>query len=89
MFVGTINKSKNIDGYIDNGLVEINNIKKRHSELVQEMLKRGMNHQSPLPEILTLSNYDRLGNVDADNNIKELAKRCKDCKKRILEGNAL
>jgi len=79
MFCGTINKGTSIKGYIKKGLVEVHNISKRHDELKDEMIKRGMNHNSNLPECELWEE----GKVDVDNNIKELIKRCPQCRKRI------
>ena len=54
MFIGTINKNKKLNGYRENGLVEVHNIKSRHAELVSEMKSRGMNHNSPLQKFKNL-----------------------------------
>jgi len=76
MFAGTIIKGKNIDGYIQTGLVEVGNIKRRHDELVKEMKARGFNHKSPLADFEgTIS----AGNVNVEENMKELRNRCKEC----------
>lgn len=76
MFVGTLNKGKSIQGYVDKGLVEIHNIKKRHDELACEMEKRGMKHQSKLPEYkITI-----LGKVNPVQNQIELNRRCIECR---------
>jgi hypothetical protein len=79
MFVGCINKNKSLKGYVNKGLVEVHNIKKRHDELAKEMKIRGMNHKSKLPtyDIITLGKIN-----SAQNNI-ELTKRCPDCRKRL------
>ena len=82
MFVGTINKNKKLNGYRKNGLVEVHNIKSRHTELVSEMKSRGMNHNSPLQKFKVFN----FGFVDIDNSYNELLKRCTHCKTRILEG---
>ena len=82
MFVGCINKGKSLQGYINNSLVEIDNIENRHNLLAKEMIKRGFNHKSPLPKY----NNDLLGNVNVETNIKELIERCKECRKRIKRG---
>lgn len=79
MFVGTLNKGKSLRGFVRDGLVEIANIPTRHHELVNEMLRRGMNHKSPLP----FAHLTREGNVSTIANIKELKKRCPKCKRRI------
>jgi hypothetical protein len=77
MFVGTLNKEKSINGYLNKGLVEVHKIKKRHEELVNEMERRGFNHKSILPEY----RYKKVGSVNVRENKKELARRCKNCKK--------
>jgi len=80
MFVGSINKGKSLKGFIDKGLVEISHIKQRHEDLKNEMISRGMNHNSELPECELWEE----GNVDVEESISELIKRCPKCKKRIL-----
>jgi hypothetical protein len=77
MFVGCLNKNKNIQGYLDKGLVEVHNIKKRHNNLVKEMKARGFNHKSPLPKY----KMKKAGKINAKKNFIELNKRCKECKK--------
>ena len=79
MFVGALNKNKSVKGYVDTGLVETHNIEKRHGEIVKEFKKRGFNHKSPLLRYKTKV----MGKVDAENNLKELARRCKECRRRI------
>jgi len=80
MFIGCIENDISITGYIDKGLVEFHNIINRHDELAIEMLKRGMNHKSPLTGVIT---GDEIGYVDSEQNIKELKRRCIKCKERI------
>ena len=79
MFVGTLNQKKSIQGYLDKGLVEVHNIKKRHEEIAGEMKKRGFNHKSDLKRY----KMDRIGTVDVKENKLELAKRCKDCRRKL------
>ena len=43
MFVGSINKKISLDGYAKNSLVEVHNIKSRHSQLVKEMKALALN----------------------------------------------
>jgi len=78
MFIGVINKNKSIKGYLDKGLVEIHNIKKRHDSLAKEMKKRGFNHKSELPEY----NKIKKGKVNIRKNKIELFKRCKKCRRK-------
>ena len=77
MFRSNVVRKKNISGYIKKGLVEVHNIKKRHDELAKEMVKRGMNHNSPLKRF----KGKILGKVDIAKNKKELIKRCSRCRK--------
>ena len=79
MFVGSINKKISLDGYAKNSLVEVHNIKSRHSQLVKEMKARGMNHKSPLPKFTVF----KFGKVNKKDNIKELSNRCSECKTMI------
>ena len=52
----------------------------RHDELVEEMEKRGFNHKSPIDD---WECGFTVGEVDVKANLKELVRRCSDCKKRI------
>lgn len=79
MFVGCITRKKSIAGYIRDGLVEVHHIARRHQLLADEMRKRGYNHQSPIKA----KKLGRAGCVDTEANIRELAKRCPECRKRI------
>lgn len=79
MFVGCINKKKSIQGYLNNNLVEVHNIKKRHNQLAKEMKKRSMNHKSELPNYKIIKS----GKVNKRANKIELIKRCKNCRIRL------
>ena len=79
MLVGTLLKGISVQGYIDNQLVELEHIRARHDELVEEMTKRGYNHKSPLPDYPEVSG----GVVDREENLRDLANRCHDCRERI------
>ncbi len=48
MFLGSLKKRINIDGYIKNDLLEPLSLKNRHDALADEMIKRGYNHNSNL-----------------------------------------
>lgn len=78
MFVGTILKEISLSGYKEKGLVEVHNLKDRHKKLSEEMLSRGYNHNSPLPEFKSF-NY---GNINPVENLKILRERCEECKRR-------
>ena len=80
MFVGTMNQGKSIQGYVDNGLIEVDTLEQRHEELAKEIERRGYNHSSPLiVDALILEAYRGLGVVDSQNSLDELARRCEEC----------
>lgn len=82
MFAGTLAKGISIQGYLDKGLVNTGEIKTRHDLLAKEMTKRGYNHKSPLEQPST----PVLASVDAVNSLKELARRCPECRALIEKG---
>ena len=82
MFLGCIKKGTSLKGYIDKGLVEVNNIKKRHDDLKNEIIKRGYLHKSPL-ELNDIILWD-IGCVNSEQNINELYNRCEKCRSRII-----
>ena len=82
MFVGTILKKKSIKGYLDNGLIEVPMLKFRHNELVEEMMLRGMKHNSPLDKFLYKG---RMGHISREKSKKELLDRCESCRKKMEE----
>lgn len=85
MFIGALVKGKNLNGYLTNELVEFRNIFKRHDELAQEMVRRGMKHNSPLHnEFFYFYSIEKI-NVEA--SIEELKRRCSKCKERIKNAN--
>lgn len=82
MFVGTMKKGLRLTGYIDGGLIETANLWKRHEALAKEMVRRGYKHNSPLEKLDVGPNE---GHVDVEANLKELARRCVDCR-MLIEG---
>jgi len=76
MFAGTILKKISIKGYVEKGLVEVHNIAKRHQELVDEMIKRGIKHQS---ELQSFESWVE-GKVNVEENLKTLKSRCTLCR---------
>jgi len=81
MFVGTLNKKKSVKGYLDKGFLEVHNLRRRHDELAAEMVRRGMNHSSPL----TTFEFKTLGRVNPHKSFVDLFNRCSDCRQRYLE----
>jgi hypothetical protein len=91
MFAGSIEKGKNIKGFIDKGLVDIAGIMPRHQELIIEMESRGMKHKSPLIfSIYSDKAYDTImhygtGKVDSSESARILFSRCSDCLRRLRD----
>lgn len=79
MLVGTLVRKKSVAGFVANKLIEVHNIRRRHAQLVIEMTRRGMKHQSPLPTFRAR----KLGKVNPRLNLVELARRCRKCKEKI------
>jgi len=80
MFVGAILKGKSIAGYIEKGLVEVDNIHNRHDKLEIEMTRRGMAHNSTLPSFMYMGKF---GKVNIKKSMEDLFSRCPDCKKKF------
>lgn len=87
MFVGSLIKDINLTEYVKTKLLWPSTLISRHNTLVEEMLRRGMNHKSPLPEF-TIDPYllyleSPLVPKDVVANLNELSRRCLDC--RVLQ----
>jgi len=83
MFIGAINKGKSLQGYLIKGLLDPKTLQSRHGLIAKEMLLRDFKHNSPLP----YAKCKLKGKVNIKANIKELAKRCNECRKRIERGS--
>ncbi len=79
MFIGCIQNGKSINGYINNGLVEVDNIIKRHDKLANEIIRRRWNHKSPINGCLQQFLWEE-GNVNSIENLKILREKCDKCK---------
>lgn len=83
MLVGTVNNHPHgeavIEGLVEDGMIEPQNIEERHAELLVSMVKRGFNHDSPLDDFST----GVRGSVDKERSRSELRERCSDCKERL------
>lgn len=86
MFIGSLQKGRSIDGFIRDGLVEVHMLDVRHEEIAAEMLRRGYNHKSPLPEGTADLLY-HAGRVDPQRSIKDLSDRCEECRERIKQAS--
>lgn len=86
--IGTLKRKISIDGYLD-GLYDISKLVQRHTEVVEEMMKRGYRHLTPLGtdiEIINkwlVKNNGITGWVDVKENELELCSRCKRCKELL------
>lgn len=90
MFLGAMNKGYRMDGYAEKGLLEVPAIPWRHLSLVHEMLVRGYNHRSPLPDYMTkvLQNLPediRRAVVPREEAYQELVGRCSKCDDLMAE----
>ncbi len=96
MFLGHLKAKKRVDGYIKNNLFEPSYLKRNHDELASEMIKRGYHHSAYLEydedEILSyIGDVYRYHKIDKKEALKELIRRCPECKARfykifVLEG---
>lgn len=86
MFLGTIKKGKKLDGYVRNNLLQFRSIVSRHSELANEMSKRGMTHKSELNQ-LPETNYPyfiKESIVTKSKASEDLFSRCPECRNRLF-----
>lgn len=83
MFVGTLKIGKNVNGYLENNLLEPFSIPTRHFLLVQEIENRGFKHNSPLEwkdEYLNhLTLKQKLHKVNVEQSLGDLVSRCPQC----------
>lgn len=91
MFIGTIRKGIRIDGYLQNNLLEPKMLYTRHTQLVREMQRRGMNHKSPLSQrecimcVNSLNEDQQSWKIKVEEALLDLIGRCPDCRKRMKE----
>lgn len=78
MLAGALENGRNIKGYVDKGLVDTKLASRRHEELVREMVLKSYRHQSPMRSVKVA-----VGKVDTEANIRELSRRCPECRERI------
>lgn len=77
MAVATLRLGRSVDGFLKKGLLELGSLRRRHDELVAEMLRRGYRHASPLGAVPRRT----AGKVDPKANARELARRCAHCRR--------
>jgi SMC interacting uncharacterized protein involved in chromosome segregation len=88
MFHGVIKKGlvSSLKGYVENNLLEIESLKKRHDELAQEIVRRKYRHTSymePLNEDL-VRNIPKV-KINVEESLKELLSRCPKCRERYKQ----
>lgn len=79
-FVGSIIRGKSVQGYLSRSLINPRKLTIRHDILAEEMLRRGMNHKSPLT--IDCSQFSEVP-ISSQDNLTELAGRCEHCAARI------
>lgn len=68
-----------VEGHAERGQVDTRKLQERHDELVEEMERRGFEHDSPLAYEDELA----LGTIDVAANREDLAERCDACRERM------
>lgn len=83
-FMARLNLGYSLLGYVEHNLVEVAHLGHRHRVLVGEMVHRGLNHNSELPQITNTSNYQayRHHKVDRAKAISTLLGTCPRCRER-------
>lgn len=69
---------------IHSGYLEPASFRQRHNEIVQEMLRRGYNHNSPLIDFEPNGFSDF--RVDRMKSLHDLIGRCEECRQNIIGG---
>ncbi len=84
MFVGTLNRGKSMDGYVENDLLEVASLRTRHDTLAKEMKRRGLKHKSPLPKYVCqqMTKAQQAHRITKERSHAELVRRCPLCRKR-------
>jgi hypothetical protein len=88
MFLGHFKLRKQIKGFINSNAVEPYRLSSRHEVLVNEMLNRGMKHNSVLTvgtELNYLIDEDKAVQVNRKVSFLELIKRCPNCNRRFQD----
>ena len=85
--VGSLQKERSISGYIKHNCIEVKSILNRHELLIEEMIKRGYNHRSPLPSFnySYLPLVEQIYVIDRENSLQDLINRCNKCNTRYKE----
>ena len=85
MAVGWLRADRDVSPWADRSFVDTSRLRREHDALAAEMVRRGMNHGSPLPDFPDPG----LGTLPGEEeNLRELADRCPDCGDRIRRRSA-
>jgi len=90
MFIGTIKKKIKVDGYLKNNCLQPRMIYQEHLNLINEMIRRGYKHNSPLYEhecfcISNLTNEQQYWEIDKIKSLQLLLSKCPRCKSTFDE----
>lgn len=85
MFVGSLNKGKKLNGFVDAGIFEPRKLRERHDALAKEIKRRKWKHKSPLPLIEFVPLELRDATVNVDWSLTQLLCRCPECKLKYEE----
>ncbi len=84
MVLGSLKKQKTLDGFVQSGLIQPRVLEERHELLVVEMIRRGMNHQSPLKvlkkDLKYLPENILQVRVNKRKSLQDLLERCQKCR---------
>lgn len=84
MLRGSLLRQRSLAGFLEKGLLDSRQLRDRHDALVEEMLRRGYHHHSPLRDDFDPDQAP--GDIDVTKSRAELYERCDDCRTR---GSAL
>lgn len=88
MILACIVKGKSLQGYIDNNLIQPMSLEEQHHVIVQEMIRRGYNHHTPLyikPRLFAfIMDYYIHARVDKQQSFIDLITKCTKCANRYF-----
>ncbi len=87
MILGSINKRRNLGGFLEKGLIQPTLIKERHDALTREMISRGYKHKTPINKNPDISYLGSLAFTEVDrkasySNLLDRCPRCRDISKK-------
>lgn len=93
MFLSSARQWMHLFGFLEKNLLEPLSLWRRHEELAEEMLRRGMRHESEMSEQEVMDVFatrmvekDREKQIDKEEALQELMRRCEECRTRFLSG---